>query len=444
MPRRADSLHFDVVIVGGSLAGCAAATLFARRGARVAVVERSPDPDAYKRVCTHFIQPSATPAIRRLGLAKPIEAAGGVRNSTDLWSRYGWTPHDADPGAPHGYSIRRERLDPIVRKMAAETPGVTMLLGRRVRALVQSSGRVVGVRARSSDDSEEVLGARMVVAADGRSSDVAGLAGVPTRSWHNDRFAYWTYYADLPLRTGTTGQLWFPDADVAYAFPNDEGLTLIALWARLGDLPRFRRDADAVARERFARLAEAPRLEDGTRVERWLGKVDMPNIWRRPVHRGMALVGDAAQASDPLWGVGCGWAFQSAEWLVDATAPALGDHAHLDAQLRAYARRHRSELLPHHLVISEYSRGRRFLPFEKLMFAAGPRDAEVARHIHRFAGRLLPVHRFMSPRMMLRAGAAVAAPRRSRPGVRMLRPRPEVRARIPRSGLRAGLGDPPE
>jgi hypothetical protein len=26
-------------------------------------------------------------------------------------------------------------------------------------------------------------------------------------------------------------------------------------------------------------------------------------------------VGDAAIAADPMWGVGCGWAFQSGEWL---------------------------------------------------------------------------------------------------------------------------------
>jgi 2-polyprenyl-6-methoxyphenol hydroxylase-like FAD-dependent oxidoreductase len=56
---------YDVAMVGASIAGCAAATLFARRGARVALIERRSDPDAYKTLCTHFIQPSAVPTMER-------------------------------------------------------------------------------------------------------------------------------------------------------------------------------------------------------------------------------------------------------------------------------------------------------------------------------------------------------------------------------------------
>ena len=33
-------------------------------------------------------------------------------------------------------------------------------------------------------------------------------------------------------------------------------------------------------------------------------------------------MGDAALTADPLFGVGCGWAFQSAEWLVEETGSA--------------------------------------------------------------------------------------------------------------------------
>ena len=67
---------FDAVVVGASVAGCTAARLFAQRGARVALVERRPDVDAYKTVCTHYIQPSATPTIEKLGLAALIEEHG--------------------------------------------------------------------------------------------------------------------------------------------------------------------------------------------------------------------------------------------------------------------------------------------------------------------------------------------------------------------------------
>ena len=54
-----------------------------------------------------------------------------------------------------------------------------------------------------------------------------------------------------------------------------------------------------------------------------LGKLDLPNVIRPAARPGVAFVGDAALASDPLWGVGCGWAFQSAR-VARATRPADG------------------------------------------------------------------------------------------------------------------------
>ena len=77
--QRDPELKLDAVIVGGSLPGCSTAILLGRAGARVAVVEKQPNPDAFKRMCTHFIQASAAPTIERLDLLDPIMEAGGVR-----------------------------------------------------------------------------------------------------------------------------------------------------------------------------------------------------------------------------------------------------------------------------------------------------------------------------------------------------------------------------
>jgi flavin-dependent dehydrogenase len=57
-PRRretpAGTCDYDATIVGASLAGCTAAILLARAGARVALVEQRPDAAAFKRICSHF------------------------------------------------------------------------------------------------------------------------------------------------------------------------------------------------------------------------------------------------------------------------------------------------------------------------------------------------------------------------------------------------------
>ena len=119
---------FDAVIVGASLAGSATAVHLGRAGRRVALVERRPDPDAFKRVCGHFIQSSAVPCLERLGVLGALEDA--PRGHARVWTRYGWF-EGRTPGAG-SISVRREVLDPLLRRTAAETPGVELLLGNTV------------------------------------------------------------------------------------------------------------------------------------------------------------------------------------------------------------------------------------------------------------------------------------------------------------------------
>ncbi len=143
--------EYDAVVVGASVAGCTVATFLGRQGARVALLERSPKEDAYKVICTHAITACATGTLQRLGLAEQIETAGGLRNGADLWTRRGWIRPRPRAGAtelPYGYNIRRERLDPMIRSLAAGTDGVDYLPGATVTELIRDrAGRPRGVRA---------------------------------------------------------------------------------------------------------------------------------------------------------------------------------------------------------------------------------------------------------------------------------------------------------
>ncbi|MGC1584559.1 MAG: FAD-dependent oxidoreductase, partial [Rhodomicrobium sp.] len=173
MPGRAE---YDAAIVGASIAGCSAAIFLARNGAKVALIERDPDPAAYKKVCTHFIQASATPTIERLGLAEAIEAAGGVRNELEVFTRWGWIapPAAQDIARPaYGYNIRRETLDPMLRKAAIATPGVDFIPGFSARELLIAKGRIGGVLVHGAGGAEKEIEAKLVVGADGRNSRIA-------------------------------------------------------------------------------------------------------------------------------------------------------------------------------------------------------------------------------------------------------------------------------
>jgi len=382
-----------VVVVGASLAGCTAATLLGRVGARVAVVEQRPDPAAYKTICTHFIQPSATPTIERLGLANRIEAAGGVRTGVEVWTRFGWACPPMGDGYSYpryGYDIRREKLDPMVRELAAEAPGVELRLGETATALLGTTGRPTGVRIVDRKRREREISARVVVAADGRDSRIGELSGEKTRVMRHGRFGYFAYYRNLPLPTDDSIMLWLLDPDVAYAFPEDDGITLVGTFQTKDRESWFRRDLEANFEGYFRGLPRCPDLGTGERVSKILGKLEMPNTTRRAGRPGLAFVGDAAMAADPVWGVGCGWAFQSGEWLADGLAPAFengSSDADIDAGIERYRKRHRSGLLGHFLMTSDYATGRRFNPLERLLFSAAARDDRVADEFAAFGGR---------------------------------------------------------
>jgi menaquinone-9 beta-reductase len=421
---------YDVAIVGASIAGCTAATFLGRAGASVALIESHGDPKAFKRMCTHLIQPSASPTIERLGLREGIERAGAQPNDLNIWTRYGWIcfAHEwaQAPMRDHpAWNIRRETFDPMLRELAAATEGVQLMLGHTVTALSHSGGRVSGVTVRERDGSERELRAKLVVGADGRESTVAKLADEPAKRKPHNRFGYFAHYRDTPLQTGSSAQMWLLDPDVAYAFPTDGGMTLLACMPHKDRLGEFKGDPEQAMAALFERLPEAPRLDPAKRESKMMGKLEMPNLTRRPARAGLAFVGDAALAADPLWGVGCGWALQSAEWLAQAVAPALArGEADVDGALEAYAERHRKGLAAHEKLCSDYSTGRRFNPFEKLLYRGAARDRELATRMAMMGGRWITPQQLLTPKTIGRILRVNLDPRRRAGGLRRAQPTP--------------------
>ncbi|MGQ0678104.1 MAG: alpha/beta fold hydrolase [Actinomycetota bacterium] len=388
---------YDVAVVGGSIAGCTAAMLYARQGRSVALIESRDNPEAYKTLCTHFIQPSATPTIQRLGIAEQIERAGGLRNSVSIWNCWGWIDHPDGAAAPYGYSVCRQKLDPILRTAAASTPGVEFMPGRSAVSLVREQGRVAGVEVRDREGNPLVVRARLVVGADGRHSRVAELAGVGARSIPNRRSGYFAYFEGIEV-AGARARMWFLNPEVAYAFPMEDGLTVLAfMFGRKDKLEWFRKDMASNLHRVFERLPDALDLSGARQVSKVIGAVDLPNGWRRRPPPGLAFAGDALVAGDPLWGVGCGWAFQTGEWLVEQTAGVLDSPHQTDQAVTAYRRTTRKKLLAHYLMTSDYSRNRRYNPAEKILFSAAVHDERTARTIHEFGARTIPVSKLVSP-----------------------------------------------
>jgi 2-polyprenyl-6-methoxyphenol hydroxylase-like FAD-dependent oxidoreductase len=377
---------YDAVVVGGSLAGCATAIMLGRAGASVALIEKRPDPAAFKRTCSHFIQASAVPTLGRLGLLEPMLAAGAVRSTTRAWTRWGWI--EAPPGkGRESVNLRRELLDPMVREIATATPGVELMLGRTARDLLRENGAVQGVLVKDAQGGETTLRSRLVVGADGRDSRIAELAQVRTKTSPHGRFAYGAYFEGPPPAPGGASTIWMLDPQWAAAFPTDSGLVFYAAMPTKQRLPEFKRDPEGALISFVADIPAAPPILASRQVGAVTGKIEMPNKVREPTAPGLALVGDAALAVDPLFGVGCGWALQSAEWLATEIGPALRDKEPLSDGLARYRQHHREELRGHALQINEQATGRRQNAGERLLFAAAARDPKVAERFDAFATR---------------------------------------------------------
>jgi menaquinone-9 beta-reductase len=390
---------YDVAIVGASTAGCAAARLFALRGARVALIEARPAIDAYKTVCTHFIQASATPTIEKLGLAPLMQARGAVRGSADFWNAAsGWIL--ADEEDPRGYNLTRRALDPIMRELAATTPGVELLAGWTAVGLLGGE-RPTGVAIEDRGHLRRELSARLIVAADGRDSKLARWARVPGRVKPHGRFFYWGYWSGLRPAT-TRSRMWLLNPDCAYTFPNEDDLTVVVVAPHRNRLAEFRADREEAFRRMVGGLPDGPDLDAATQESKLLGKLELPNVFRPAARPGLAFIGDAALAADPLWGVGCGWALQSADWLVERTAGALADRVKLDAALARYRRVHRRRLLPHYLMISDVASGRRTTPIERRLFRAAARDRVVRRAFAEVGSRRRSPAVVLDPRVLVR------------------------------------------
>jgi hypothetical protein len=71
--------------------------------------------------------------------------------------------------------------------------------------------------------------------------------------------------------------MWLLDPDLAYAFAQDDGITLMATFQTKDRESWFKRDLDANFEAYLRGLPDCPDLATGERISKILGKLEMPN-----------------------------------------------------------------------------------------------------------------------------------------------------------------------
>lgn len=352
------------IVVGGGIGGMATALFAARRGHEVTVVDRDPPPPEGTA--------DALAGWDRPGVAQALHSHYFLARSTrvlreeapdvlDAMARVGIHPSGVRFGDgmedDRALMARRPVWEATLRGVATTEPGVTTVTAS-VRGLVTDPGdpaRVVGVRVRGDDGSEEELVGDVVVDAAGRRSASgrwladAGLAP-PVVDEHPCELHYLCRH--YRLRDG--------EEPPSTLVPNVQPLPYAVLLVFLGDNRTF-----SVATAVSAHDPRCRDLQDPAVLERvwravpttaaWLERADpigdvrvmagLANRWRRLAADGRAptpglvLVGDSALYTNPAQGQGVSLTTWTAQRLADALDRVPDDPAGMVADHEAWVER---------------------------------------------------------------------------------------------------------
>ena len=328
---------FDVVVVGGRVAGASTAMLLARAGHRVAVVDRTRFPS--DTLSTHHIWHAGIVQLRRWGLLDRLIGTGAPASRQLLSDIDGMAMQAVVPeagGVDALYAPRRNVLDPLLLR-SAEEAGAQFFERITVTGVTRDGqARVNGVVGRDGSGQPFSLRARHVVGADGWRSRIARSVQAPAYDERPSTNAcHYAYWEGLDHR-GT--EMWFRTSGVmAGVFPTHGG-ACVFVNCRTDRADDLRRDLRA-GYLRF--LTEAApdlveRLAGATQTCRVRGTPGQPNFLRKPFGPGWALVGDAGYTKDPVSGHGITDALRDAELLATALDKTLRGRSSESKALASY------------------------------------------------------------------------------------------------------------
>lgn len=294
----------DVVLIGGGLAGLAAALDLAGRGHRVVVVERKQYP--FHRVCGEYVSHEVSPYLRRLG-ADPAPL-GPATLTTFLLS----SPAGRTLGSPldlGGFGVSRYQLDNFLYKLA---------LARGVEFILPATVADVAFDA--------AAGRHTLTLADGRQLTARLVLGSYGKRSALDRQLDRPFFAQRSPYLGVKHHLRLPgfarDVIALHNFRDGyAGISAIEedklCFCYLTTRDNLKASGGTIANLEAEVLAQNPHLADILRhAERLYAQPEVINeisfAPKQPVEQHLLMLGDAAGLITPLCGNGMAMALHGA------------------------------------------------------------------------------------------------------------------------------------
>ncbi len=329
---------YDTIVVGARCAGAVLAMLLARRGHRVALVDRAAFPS--DTLSTHFLWQRGAARLQAWGLLDQLRARG-CQPIDELTLDFGPVvltgSGQAVDGIAETYCPRRTILDKLLVDAAVDA-GAELFENVAVDELRWSAGRAIGLSGQRRSGARLTLAGRLIVGADGLHSTVARKVEAMKYAAHASlTCVYYAYWSGVQPRCASFHPR--PGRLILVWPTNDELTCVYVAWSRT-EFQRLRAEPEA---NFLATLELVPGLREritaGYRETPFYGTADVPNHYRTSHGPGWALVGDAGHHKDPSTGMGMTDAFLSAELLADAIDDARAGRRSEDEALAQYDRR---------------------------------------------------------------------------------------------------------
>ena len=353
-PEIRDVKRTTCCVVGGGPGGAVLSLLLARAGVDVTLLEAHPDFDREFRGDT--LHPSVMEIMDQLGLAdKLLELRHTELKTFTLQTASGaFTPVDLsllDTKYPYITMMPQTSFLEFVTGEAQRYPNFRLVMGARVRELVEEDGVVRGVRYEAEGGLHEVR-AVLTVGADGRGSRVRRLAGFePVKTSPPMDVLWFKLPREIDDPEGIVGRI--GRGHIAIMLDREDYWQAGYVIPK-GTYPELRREGIEALHRGFAELIPefADRIEH---LKDWqqasLLSVESSRCprWYRP---GLLLIGDAAHVMSPVGGVGINYAIQDAVVAANVLSEPLGEsQARLvDLDVRHLAAVQRRRELPTRLI----------------------------------------------------------------------------------------------
>ena len=329
-----DAVRPDVVVIGGGPSGATVATLIAKAGFRVQLLEREHFPRYH---IGESLIPETFWVLERLGMLAKLQGSRFVeKHSVQFVTEQGklsepfyfgdYKPHESS----QTWQVTRAEFDQMMLDNAREH-GVDVQEGVRVLEVLFEGGRAVGVRAIDEAGVEREIRSTVVVDAAGQSCLIQDRLGL--REWDPvlKKAAIWTYWkgakrdagrdegATLVMQTkGKIGWFWF--------IPLQDDIVSVGVVAPFDYLFKGRdsKELETIYFEEVERcLGLQPRIANAGRVAPFSAAKEYSYRSRQVAGDGWVLVGDAFGFLDPLYSSGILLALISGAQAADAIAAGL-------------------------------------------------------------------------------------------------------------------------